>query len=106
MKRDRLQKRGFLLTLLFRVALLSVMVVIAAGFMAPAFADDSISVSCYKDAKSSLSVGRVVVYDVAEAAQACNSMYYDCRGRCIACYQDFDYVDSVCVDMRGNTFLK
>lgn len=106
MKRDRLQKRGSLLSLLFRVALLSVMVVIAAGFMAPAFADDSISVSCYKDAKSSLSVGRVVVYDVAEAAQACNSMYYDCRGRCIGCYQDFDYVDSVCVDMRGNTFLK
>ena len=106
MKRDRLQKRGSLLSLLFGVALLSVMVVIAAGFMAPAFADDSISISCYKDAKSSLSVGRVVVYDVAEAAQACNSMYYDCRGRCIGCYQDSDYIDNVCIDMRDKTFLK
>ena len=106
MKRDRLQKRGSLLSLLFGVALLSVIVVIVAGCMAPAFADESISVSCYKDAKSSWSLGRVVVYDVSEAAQACNSFYYDCRGRCIGCYQDFDYADNVCVDMRGNTFLK
>ncbi|HXX82029.1 MAG TPA: hypothetical protein VEI46_10805, partial [Thermodesulfovibrionales bacterium] len=90
---------------LFRVAILSVGVIIT-GFITPVFADDSISVSCYKDARSSWSLGNVAVYDVAEAAQACNTMYYDCRGRCIGCYQDFDYVDSVCVDMRGNTFLK
>ena len=106
MKKYRLQKRGSFASLLFGVALSCVMVVIAAGFMSPVLADDSISVSCYKDAKSSWSVGRVVVFDVAEAAQACNSMYYDCRGKCIGCYQDFDYVDNVCVDMRGNTFLK
>jgi hypothetical protein len=106
MKRDRLQQRGSLLSLLFGVALLSMMVVMVTGFMAPVFADESISISCYKDAKSSWSLGRVVVYDVAEAAQACNSFYYDCRGRCIGCYQDFDYADNVCVDIRGNTFLK
>jgi hypothetical protein len=106
MKRDRLREGGSLGSLFVAAALFTVMVVIAAGVTAPAFADDSISVSCYKDAKSSWSVGRVVVYDVAEAAQACNSMYYDCRGRCIGCYQDFDYVDNVCIDMRGNTFLK
>jgi len=106
MKRDRIQERGSLVSLLFGVAFLYVMVVIITGFMSPVLADDSISVSCYKDAKSSWSVGRVVVFDVAEAAQACNSMYYDCRGKCIGCYQDFDYVDNVCIDMRGNTFLK
>lgn len=106
MKKDRLQKRASLLSGLFGVALLSVVVVIVAGFMSLAYTDDSISVSCYKDAKSSWSLGRVVVFDVAEAAQACNTMYYDCRGRCIGCYQDFDYVDNVCVDMRGTTFLK
>ena len=105
MKRDRLQERGSLLSMMFGVALLSV-VIIVTGFMAPTFGDDSINVSCYKDAKSSWSVGSVAVYDVGEAAQACNTLYYDCRGRCIGCYQDFDYVDSVCVDMRGNTFLK
>jgi len=106
MRRDRFQKRRSRLSMLFGIAFLSVMVVIVAGFMAPAFADDSINVSCYKDAQSSWSVGHVEVFDVAEAAQACNTMYYDCRGRCIGCYQDFDYADSVCVDMRGNTFLK
>jgi len=106
MRGDRFPKRDSRLSMLFEVALLSVMVVMASGFMAPAFADDSINVSCYKDAKSSWSLGNVAVYDVAEAAQACNTMYFDCRGRCIGCYQDFDYVDSVCVDMRGNTFLK
>jgi len=106
MRRDRFQKRGSRLSMLFGVALLSVMVVITVGFMAPVFADDSVNISCYKDAKSSWSLGNVAVYDVAEAAQACNTMYFDCRGRCIGCYQDFDYVDSVCVDMRGNTFLK
>jgi hypothetical protein len=105
MKRDRLQKRGSFLSMLFCAALFPLTLVIA-GFITPTFADESISVSCYKDAKSSWSVGKVVVFDVAEAAQACNSMYYDCRGKCIGCYQDFDYVDNVCVDMRGNTFLK
>lgn len=106
MKKKRLQEKGSLLSLLFRIALLSVTLVMVTGFMAPAFGDDSTNVSCYKDAQSSWSLGNIAVYDVAEAAQACNSMYYDCRGRCIGCYQDFDYVDSVCVDMRGNTFLK
>jgi len=82
------------------------MVAILVGITAPAFADESISISCYKDAKSPWSLGNVAVYDAAEAAQACNLMYYDCRGRCIGCYQDSDYVDNVCVDIRGNTFLK
>ena len=106
MRRDRFQERCSLASLLFGVTLLSLIAVLAAGFMAPTFADESTNVSCYKDAKASWSVGSVAVYDVAEAAQACNSLYYDCRGRCIGCYQDYDYVDSVCVDMRGNTFLK
>jgi len=106
MERDRLQKSEFLLPTHFRVGILSVMVLMVTGSMAPAFADESISISCYKDAKSAWSLGTVVVYDVAEAAQACSSAYYDCRGRCIGCYHDFDYVDNVCVDMQGNTFLK
>jgi len=106
MKRDRFPRRGFIFAQLLCGTLLSVMMVIGGSFIAPASADESISISCYKDAKSRWSVGTVAVYDVAEAAQACNSMYYDCRGKCIGCYQDFDYVDNVCVDMRGNTFLK
>ncbi len=106
MKRDRLQEGGPSISKLFWSALLSMTVIMATGLMAPIFADESISISCYKDAKSSWSLGNVTVFDVTEAARACNSMYYECRGRCIGCYQDFDYIDNVCVDMQGRTFLK
>ena len=106
MKRGRLQMKGSFLGMLFVIGLLSVMMIIVTGFMVPTYADESISISCYNEAKSSWPVGRVQVFDVAQAAQACNSLYYDCKGRCIGCYQDSDYLDNVCVDMQGNTFLK
>jgi len=106
MKRGRVQMKASVLAMLSVIALLSVMMIIVTAFMVPAYADESISISCYNEAKSSWPVGRVEVFDVAQAAQACNSLYYDCRGRCIGCYQDSDYLDNVCVDMRGNTFLK
>jgi len=105
MERNKLQKRTFLAALIM-AGILSGTVLLATGFMAPASADESFSISCYKDPGSDLSVGSVVVYDVSLAARSCNSMYYDCRGRCIGCYHDFDYIDNVCVDMQGNTFLK
>ena len=106
MKRSLLQIKVPFLAILLGIVLLSVMVIIVTGFMVPAYADESISISCYNEAKSSWPVGRVEVFDVAQAAQACNSLYYDCKGRCIGCYQDSDYLDNVCVDMWGNTFLK
>jgi hypothetical protein len=106
MKRGRVQMKASVLAMLSVIALLSVMMIIVTGFMVPAYADESISISCYNEAKSSWPVGRVEVFDVAQAAQACNSLYYDCKGRCIGCYQDSDYLDNVCVDMWGNTFLK
>jgi hypothetical protein len=33
-------------------------------------------------------------------------MYYDCRGRCVGCIYDYDYVHDVCVDASGRTFLR
>jgi len=87
-------------------ALLFAIVLTMAGFMAPTFADESVSISCYKDWKSSWSLGSVVILNEADAPQAYNSMYYDCGGRCIGCYQDSDYVDNVCIDMQGRTFLQ
>jgi hypothetical protein len=106
MERDNLGRRDSVLAILYAVGILSTIMFTVFGLMAPVCADESITVWCYKDVRSSFSVGSVVVYDVAEAAQACNSMYYDCRGRCIGCYQDFDYADNVCVNMQGNTFLR
>ena len=106
MKRGRPKKKYSFLSILFAAAFLSLIVIIATGIMAPASADQTISISCYNEGKSSLPLGNVEVFDVVLAARSCNSMYYDCRGRCIGCYQDSDYLDNVCVDMQGNTFLK
>jgi len=69
----------------------------------PVSAEESISVFCYRDGRS---LGNVVVYDVANAANACNNLYYDCKGKCIGCFNDYDYVDYVCVDKSGRTFLR
>jgi hypothetical protein len=106
MERNKLQKRETFLVTIIKAGLLSVAVLLATGLMTPAIADQGISISCYNESKSEWPVGAVVVYDVSLAARSCNSMYYDCRGRCIGCYHDFDYIDNVCVDMQGNTFLK
>lgn len=106
MKRGDLKMDILLWELLFVTALLVVMAMTAASLTVPAYADESTSISCYNEAKSSWPVGNVSVFDIAQAAQICNSMYYDCRGRCIGCYQDSDYIDNVCVDIRGNMFLK
>jgi hypothetical protein len=71
--------------------------------MLPVSAEESIPAYCYRDNRS---IGNVSVYEDLNAAQMCNSLYYDCKGRCIACYHDFDYVDYVCVDISGRTFLR
>jgi len=82
------------------------LVVVAMGPIAQAFADESISVSCYNLQDSEIPVGNAVVYDTSQAARACNSLYYNCKGRCVGCFTDQDYLDSVCVDVRGTMFLK
>ena len=106
MEGNKLRKRGSFLSTLFKAGILSGIMFLVMGLTATAFADQTISVSCYKEPKSESPLGSAVVYNVADAAQACNSLYYDCKGRCVGCYQDFDYVDNVCVDIRGNVFLK
>jgi hypothetical protein len=66
-------------------------------------ADENISVTCYK---GSTRIGTVTVFDWKTAAEACNTVLYDCRGACIGCFRDFDYVEDVCVDVNGNEFLQ
>lgn len=70
----------------------------------PVSAEESIPAYCYRD--SSLSLGSVAIFDISAAATACNNVYYDCKGKCIGCFHDFDYVDYVCVDTSGRTFLR
>jgi hypothetical protein len=69
----------------------------------PVFAEESITTDCYRDNRS---IGNVSVYEGLNAAAMCNSLYYDCKGKCIACYHDFDYIDYVCVDASGRKFLR
>ena len=71
----------------------------------PVSAEEDIPAYCYyRDSK--LSIGSVVIFDTSTAAVACNNIYYDCKGKCIGCFHDFDYVDYVCVDTSGRTFLR
>ena len=69
----------------------------------PVSAEESITAYCYRDSRS---LGCVVVFDVSNAASACNNLYYDCKGKCIGCFNDYDYIDYVCVDRSGRTFLR
>jgi len=66
-------------------------------------ADESVTAACYAGNRS---VGSVVVFSVSDAARACNSLYYDCRGGCVGCVYDYDYVRNVCSDVSGRTFLR
>jgi len=72
--------------------------------ISPVSAEESITAYCYRDSR--LSLGNVVIFDISTAATACNNVYYDCKGKCIGCFHDFDYVDYVCVDTSGRTFLR
>jgi hypothetical protein len=103
---NRWKRRGAYRQALLRGSIFSVLLVVAMGPTAQAFADESISVTCYNLQNSEIPVGNAIVYDTAQAASACNSLYYDCRGKCVGCFTDQDYLDSVCVDMRGTMFLK
>ncbi len=69
----------------------------------PVSAEESVTAYCYRDSSS---IGSVAIFDVSNAALACNNFFYDCKGKCIGCFHDFDYVDYVCVDTSGRTFLR
>lgn len=100
--RGAILRRGRRMGRLLAGGILSiVMLMTAVG--APS-AEESISVACYFGDR--LVGDGVVVFDVSSAAQACNGLFYDCRGRCFGCFHDFDYAEDVCVDMYGRTFLR
>jgi hypothetical protein len=97
--------RAYSTTLLFG-SIIAGLLVGAMGPVTQAFADESISITCYNLQASETPVGTAIAYDPSAAAGACNSLYYDCKGRCVGCFTDQDYLDSVCVDVSGAMFLK
>ena len=106
MKINRPKRRKVYSQMFLWVSIIAGLLVVAIGPIAQVFADESISVSCYILQDSEIPVGNVVVYDTSQAARACNSMYYSCKGRCVGCFTDQDYVEAVCVDVNGTLFLK
>jgi len=106
MKINRPKRRRVYSPALLLGTIIAGLLVVAMGPIAQAFADESISVTCYNLQDSESPVGNAVVYDTSLAARACNSLYYNCKGRCVGCFTDQDYLDSVCVDVRGTMFLK
>jgi hypothetical protein len=66
-----------------------------------------VSVSCYKENPGVGNyVGDLTVPGPENACQGCNSMYSDCRGKCVGCVSDFDITEDVCYDTAGKKFMK
>jgi phage terminase large subunit-like protein len=102
MEGDRPQMRRDRLLTCIKAGILFLTIVVS--LTVPAFADDSVTVSCYTDAGYLDDVDDVA--NVTQAAQLCNSTYTACAGRCIGCFHDFDYDENVCVDNQGRQFVR
>jgi hypothetical protein len=73
------------------------------GPVAGTLADESMPVTCYRNGSR---IGTVTVFNWKAGASTCNMVLYDCRGECMGCFRDNDYIDDVCIDTRGNEFLR
>lgn len=69
--------------------------------------DEVVSVSCYEgNPEDGSCIGTLTVPFPENSAQGCNSMYSDCKGKCVGCVSDFDITENVCYDSTGRKFLK
>lgn len=98
MRTYMLQKEFVRLSL---ILFLSIIVLLGMGSWTSA--DENISVTCYKDGSR---IGTTTVFDWRTAAAACNMSLYDCRGACMGCFRDNDYITDVCIDTQGREFLR
>jgi hypothetical protein len=79
---------------------------ILLGFTVSAQGKESIPVSCYVgDPANNQEVGDLETFNVANAARLCNTVYYDCDGRCTACYINEEEM-TVCIDSGGRKYTK
>lgn len=101
MGRDRSQRMGFRLLAIIGAGVL--FLTASFGLAMPAFADD-VTVSCYNNGLYIDDVDDVS--DIRQAAGLCDSMYSACQGNCIACFDDFDLDENICVDSQGRQFLQ
>ncbi len=95
-ERIRMRRAAAAMTLIA----LAIVLFVSAG---TSYGDETISVSCYQDSRR---IGSITTFEWQSAAAACNSFFYDCRGWCIGCFYDSDYVEAVCVNNNGTVFLR
>jgi len=50
-------------------------------------------------------IGTVDIFNLAEAASACNNFYATCQGACVGCYLNSESIE-ICIDKNGNQFQK
>lgn len=68
--------------------------------------EQTTTVTCYLgNPNNRQSLGSISVNAQAAGAN-CNSLYYDCQGRCYGCYSDFDMSEDICVDSSGRKYLR
>lgn len=66
-----------------------------------------ISVTCYLgNPNDGHSVATIMIQGAASAGISCNSMFYDCKGRCFGCFADSDLSQDICVDNNSRKFLR
>ncbi|MFZ4857220.1 MAG: hypothetical protein ACOYL3_12570 [Desulfuromonadaceae bacterium] len=66
-----------------------------------------ISVTCYfGNPLEGRSVATIMIQGAAAAGPSCNSMFYDCKGRCFGCFSDSDLSRDICADNNSRKFLR
>jgi len=69
--------------------------------------DNDFTVSCYRgNLEEGNNVGDISVKDPQTAGETCNRTYYECNGKCLGCFFDYDLSEDVCYDSIGMKFLK
>lgn len=66
----------------------------------------TVSVTCYLGNPNNRQTLGSISASAQSAGSSCNSLYYDCQGRCFGCYSDFDLSEDICVDNSGRKFLR
>ena len=102
-----MEKRGWYKSFYVLIALVGMLLMGAQTvFIVVVCAEESIEADCYiKVDDDYVPVGNVDIFDAAKAASTCNSVYMDCKGKCIGCYLDEDD-DEYCYDSAGRKFQK
>ncbi len=68
------------------------------------YAADSVAVSCYVgDPSDNIDLGDIEVFNIADAADACNDTFDDCQENCTGCYINAGSIE-ICVDEDGEEF--